>query len=112
MSSSPLSSEFIPAAAAGKYPKAWVAGAVATGVKKTSLDLTLVRSLVPVKAVSGVFTLNSFAAAPVQVCKSLLLQARGQDQEQLKLPQGVVVNSGCANACTGQGKNHPSFLGV
>lgn len=45
-------------------------------------------------SVSGVFTLNRFCAAPVTVCK-----------EHLKLNKGIralLVNTGCANAGTGQ----------
>lgn len=45
-------------------------------------------------SVSGVFTLNRFCAAPVQVCR-----------EHLKVGKGIralVVNTGCANAGTGE----------
>jgi glutamate N-acetyltransferase/amino-acid N-acetyltransferase len=50
---------------------------------------------------AGVFTLNRFCAAPVQICKEHL--RRGKDL--LRKPvvtRGLVVNTGCANAGTGE----------
>lgn len=44
-------------------------------------------------AAAGVFTQNSFQAAPVQVSKKMLLQYPNEIS-------AVIVNSGCANACT------------
>ncbi|TPX57108.1 hypothetical protein PhCBS80983_g04060 [Powellomyces hirtus] len=80
----------------GTYPRGWVAGGVATGVKKTGAkDLTLVAS--PAHGVTGaaVFTQNAFAAAPVVVSKAVL------SQQHTSTLSALVVNSGCANACTG-----------
>jgi glutamate N-acetyltransferase/amino-acid N-acetyltransferase len=53
---------------AGTYPKDFVAGGVAAGVKKKAgvLDMTMVYSKKPCSA-AAVFTKNAFAAAPVQV---------------------------------------------
>ena len=60
--------------------------------KKRRNDTALVLSLHPASA-AGVFTLNRFCAAPVVVGKEILAQAR--------TARGVLVNSGQANACTG-----------
>ncbi|KAI8847418.1 ArgJ family-domain-containing protein [Chytridium lagenaria] len=82
-------------AKSGIYPKDFVAGAVSVGIKKPGkLDMTLVHSLKPCTA-AGVFTKNTFAAAPVQVCKDILQSTNGTGLST------VIVNSGCANACTG-----------
>ncbi|WP_291322622.1 bifunctional glutamate N-acetyltransferase/amino-acid acetyltransferase ArgJ [Desulfonatronospira sp.] len=55
-------------------------------------DLALVFSRVPARA-AGVFTTNTFQAAPVQVARANL---EGSD-----LIQALLVNAGQANACTG-----------
>jgi glutamate N-acetyltransferase/amino-acid N-acetyltransferase len=70
-----------------------VAG-VAAGIKKSSaLDLALVASLAPCHA-AGVFTRNAFPAAPVLYDKRLIdFNPSGV--------RGVLINAGCANACTG-----------
>ena len=60
--------------------------------KKRRNDTALVLSLHPASA-AGVFTLNRFCAAPVVVGKEILAQGR--------TARGVLVNSGQANACTG-----------
>lgn len=56
-------------------------------------DLALFWSDRPARA-AGVFTKNLFSAAPVQYCQKKLK----------KSPQAraVIINSGCANACTGK----------
>lgn len=84
--------EFIPAGTVTS-PKGFVAGATCAGIKKEKTqDLALLASEVPCKA-AGLFTRNRVRAAPVVLC-------------QQRLPgegvRGVVVNSGCANACTGE----------
>jgi len=67
---------------------------VAAGIKKSgALDLTLVASLVPCNA-AGVFTRNAFPAAPVLYDRRLL------DFNPTGV-RGVLINAGCANACTG-----------
>jgi glutamate N-acetyltransferase/amino-acid N-acetyltransferase len=65
------------------------------GVKRNpnKRDLALAVSDRPASAV-GVFTTNRVCAAPVQVCRALL------PSESVR---AVVVNSGNANACTGEG---------
>lgn len=66
--------------------------AVSAGIKKTNqLDLMLME--LPAGAtVAGVFTQNAFCAAPVMVCKQHITQH----------PRYILVNSGNANACTGE----------
>jgi len=67
--------------------------AVLAGIKKkTGLDLGLILSDAPCPA-AGVFTRNSVKAAPVLSCTAKL---------QDGLARAVLVNSGNANACTGE----------
>jgi len=74
-------------------PEGFVAGAVCAEIKKKDkLDLALLYSEVPAIA-AGLFTTNKIKAAPV-----LLSQRHLQSQRA----QAIVVNSGCANACTGE----------
>lgn len=70
------------------------AAAVAARIKKSGdPDLTLIASRVPCRA-AALFTQNSFPAAPVLYDRRLLrFNAEGI--------HGVLINSGCANACTG-----------
>ncbi len=70
----------------------FVASGVHCGIKPQRKDLALVFSRVPA-AVAGVFTTNKVKAAPVLV-----------DMERIRSGQGraVVLNSGNANACTGE----------
>jgi glutamate N-acetyltransferase/amino-acid N-acetyltransferase len=74
-------------------PKGYLAGGLHCGVRKAKKDLSLFISQVPA-SVAGVFTLNKAAAAPVIVDK---LQLRGGGK-----CSAVLVNSGNANACTGE----------
>lgn len=73
-------------------PKGFSAGGLHCGVRKKKLDLGWIYSEIPAKA-AGVYTMNSFQAAPLLVTKESIAE------EQLL--QTVVVNSGIANACTG-----------
>jgi len=76
-------------------PKGFHAGAVSVGIKngvKEKLDLGILFSEVPC-VTAAVFTMNKIKAAPV-----VWSQERVQDGRAV----AVVVNSGCANACTGQ----------
>ena len=57
------------------------------------LDLGLVHAVVPCTA-AAVFTTNQIKAAPVLYDQALI--------EARRLVQAVVINSGCANACTGR----------
>ena len=74
-------------------PRGFHAGATCAGIKqKDKLDLAILFSEVPCVA-TAVFTANRVKAAPVVLC-----QQRLQDGKAA----AVVVNSGCANACTGE----------
>ena len=65
----------------------------ACGIKPSGLDLALVVADQPAKA-AGVFTTNLASAAPVRISRDHLQRSNG-------IAQAIVVNSGCANACTG-----------
>ncbi len=60
-------------------------------------DIALIYSKTPCSA-AGVFTLNDLKAAPVRLCQQRL--------KQFKTFHGVIINSGNANACTGQQGMH------
>ena len=73
-------------------PQGFLAGAVKAGIKsQEKLDLAILCSEKPCVA-AGVFTTTAIKAAPV-----ILSQKHLKD----KKAQAIVVNSGCANACTG-----------
>lgn len=70
------------------------AAGVAARIKKSGdPDLALIVSRVPCRA-AALFTRNSFPAAPVLYDRKLL-------QFNAEGIHGVLINSGCANACTG-----------
>lgn len=75
-------------------PGMFLASGVAAGIKKTGApDLALVVSEATCAA-AALFTQNRFAAAPVEYDRSVVaLNPEGI--------QAVLINSGCANACTG-----------
>jgi glutamate N-acetyltransferase/amino-acid N-acetyltransferase len=69
------------------------AAGVAAGIKyRDRKDFALLVSDAPASA-AAVFTSNRVAAAPVQLCRERVRGGR---------IQAVAVNSGCANACTGE----------
>ena len=70
----------------------FVASGVHAQIRKEKRDLALVRSLTPATG-AAMFTRNRVQAAPVVVSKRHLEHAQ---------PQAVVVNSGVANAATGE----------
>ncbi|GBG55951.1 arginine biosynthesis bifunctional protein ArgJ [Sporomusaceae bacterium FL31] len=73
-------------------PKGFKAAGIKAGIKKSGKeDVAIIYSTVPAVA-AGVFTLNTMAAAPVVVSRKVAEKG---------LASAVVVNSGCANACTG-----------
>jgi glutamate N-acetyltransferase / amino-acid N-acetyltransferase len=63
-------------------------------VRKPNRKDVLVMTLVEGSKVAGVFTLNQFCAAPVILCKEFLAQTSGI--------RALLVNTGCANAGTGE----------
>jgi glutamate N-acetyltransferase/amino-acid N-acetyltransferase len=76
-------------------PKGFRAAAVSAGIKATKrLDLALLVSDRPATAVA-VFTTNKAQAAPVLVSREHLARTSGT-------ARAIIVNSGCANACTGE----------
>jgi glutamate N-acetyltransferase/amino-acid N-acetyltransferase len=75
-------------------PSGFVAAGVAAGIKRNGArDLSIVASTRPASA-AGLFTTNLATAAPVLVSREHLAATGGH-------ARAVVVNSGCANACTG-----------
>jgi glutamate N-acetyltransferase/amino-acid N-acetyltransferase len=74
-------------------PEGFRSAGVSCGIKAKGLDLALIVSDAPASA-AGVFTTNRAQAAPVLVSREQLEHSGGR-------AVAVVVNSGCANACTG-----------
>ena len=75
-------------------PQGYAAAGVACGIKATGKpDLALIRSDT-VAAAAAVFTMNRAQAAPVLLSRDHIARSGGR-------ARAVVVNSGCANACTG-----------
>ncbi len=73
--------------------RGFTAGATTAGLKPSSApDLALVASDRPA-ALAGVFTTNIVKAAPVLLCRERVASGHGQ---------AVIINSGNANACTGE----------
>jgi glutamate N-acetyltransferase/amino-acid N-acetyltransferase len=83
-------------------PQGYLATGVSAGIKKKGLDLAVVFSSQPAAA-AGVFTLNRVQAAPVILSKENLRVSRGR-------ARAVLVNSGCANACTGERGMHDALI--
>ena len=84
-------------------PQGFRAAGVSCGIKAKGLDLALIVSDRPASA-AGVFTLNRAQAAPVIVSRRNLASAAGHTR-------AIVVNSGCANACTGSdGMQHAEAM--
>ncbi len=74
-------------------PKGFKAAGVKAGIKQSGKeDVAVIYSIVPAAA-AAVFTTNDMAAAPVIISR-----------EHIKggVLSAIVVNSGCANACTGE----------
>lgn len=69
------------------------AAGIYCGIRKVKKDLALIVSEVPA-TVAGVFTINRTQAAPILVDKAQL--------KRTTLCSAIVVNSGNANACTGE----------
>ena len=74
-------------------PQGFRAAGVSAGIKSRGLDLALIVSDAPATA-AAVFTVNRAQAAPVLVSREHLQRSGGT-------ARAIVVNSGCANACTG-----------
>lgn len=77
----------------GPAVKGFEFSAVSCGIKRGNLlDLALIHSRRPAAA-AGAFTTNRVAAAPVALDRERLEKGRAR---------AILVNAGCANACTGQ----------
>ncbi|MFB1049766.1 bifunctional ornithine acetyltransferase/N-acetylglutamate synthase [Paraliobacillus sp. JSM ZJ581] len=74
-------------------PIGFSAGGLHCGIRKKKYDLGWLYSAQPATA-TGVYTTNLFQAAPLQVTQKSI--ANGQSL------QAIIVNSGIANACTGE----------
>jgi glutamate N-acetyltransferase/amino-acid N-acetyltransferase len=74
----------------GDVPGIRAVGAHA-GLKLKRRDMALILSESPASA-AAVYTTNVVQAAPIQVCKDHLRNGKAR---------AIIVNSGCANACTG-----------
>src|SRR5216684_2030282 len=76
-------------------PRGFRAAGVAAGIKANNgLDLALIVSETAAQA-AAVFTTNLAVAAPVVVSREHLARSGG-------VARAIIVNSGCANACTGE----------
>lgn len=75
------------------FPKGFKAGGINCGIKMGKKDLAMIYSEQSAR-VAGTFTSNAFAAAPVCWCREIVKKGQAR---------AVVVNSGNANACTGEG---------
>src|SRR5918911_2834854 len=86
----------VSAAATGvTVPRGFRAAGVPAGIKRNgALDLALIVSDRPAHG-AAVFTINRAQAAPVLVSREHLSKSGG-------IVRAIVVNSGCANACTGE----------
>jgi glutamate N-acetyltransferase/amino-acid N-acetyltransferase len=69
------------------------AAGINCGIKKQKKDLALIYSEVPCNA-AGTFTLNKVVAAPLVISKDII--------NKKKKVRAILVNSGNANACTGE----------
>jgi glutamate N-acetyltransferase / amino-acid N-acetyltransferase len=76
-------------------------GIAEAGIKRANRKDVLVMRLTPGSTVAGVFTQNRFCAAPVQLCKQHLLEANPIE--------ALIVNTGNANAGTGEEGLHRAF---
>ncbi len=75
-------------------PEGFKASGITANIKQSGdLDIALIYSEYPA-ATSGVFTANLFTAAPVKYCQKIL--------KENSFSQAIFINSGNANACTGQ----------
>jgi glutamate N-acetyltransferase / amino-acid N-acetyltransferase len=83
-----------PVAGGVAAPAGFRAAGVACGIKKSGLDLSLVAADARASA-AAVFTTNKAQAAPVLIAREYIRASGGH-------ARAVIINSGCANACTGE----------
>jgi glutamate N-acetyltransferase/amino-acid N-acetyltransferase len=82
-----------PVAGGVAAPAGFRAAGVASGIKKSGLDVSLVAADARASA-AAVFTTNKAQAAPALIAREYIAASGGH-------ARAVVINSGCANACTG-----------
>lgn len=82
-------------------PKGFYAAGVHAGLRYKRKDLGVIYSNKPASA-AAVYTQNLFPAAPISITKQSIAYSK-------KL-QAVLVNSGCANACTGKKGEDDAYL--
>jgi glutamate N-acetyltransferase/amino-acid N-acetyltransferase len=75
------------------YARGFKAGGLYCGIRKKKKDLAIIYSETPA-SVAAVFTQNKTIAAPVVISKKTFASS--------ETTQAIVVNSGNANACTGE----------
>lgn len=74
------------------FPRGFLANGIHCGVKREGLDLGLLVSVCIAKA-SGMFTTNQVKSPSVVITAERLKSG---------ILRGIIANSGCANACTGE----------
>lgn len=74
-------------------PQGFMAAGVKTGIKSQTKEDVAVICAACASAAAGMYTLNKMCAAPVILTKRHLADG---------FARAIVVNSGCANACTGE----------
>ncbi len=84
-------------------PKGFTASGLYAGIKKKRKDIALVYSVIPAKG-AGTYTTNVVKAAPVLWDAKLT-----KESEYI---QAIVINSGVANACTGEAGDKNNLLMV
>ncbi|NLJ96524.1 MAG: bifunctional glutamate N-acetyltransferase/amino-acid acetyltransferase ArgJ [Clostridiales bacterium] len=82
-------------------PKGYSAAGIYAGIKKKRKDMALIYSAVPAKG-AGAFTTNIVKAAPVNWDIKLTKES--------DFIQSIIINSGVANACTGEEGNKNNYL--
>ena len=83
-------------------PKGYKATGNHVGIKRKRRDLAIIYSEVPAKAAAA-FTTNVVKAAPLLWCEKII--------NDKKAVRAIVVNSGNANACTGElGLKHAEIM--
>ncbi len=75
-------------------PQGYLAAGLASGIKKAGLDMAVLFSSQPASGAAA-FTQNLVQAAPVVLSRKHIEASRGQIR-------AILLNSGCANACTGE----------
>ena len=75
-------------------PQGYLAAGVASGIKRTGLDLAVLFSSQPASGAAA-FTKNLVQAAPVLLSRKHIRASHGR-------VRAILINSGCANACTGE----------